>query len=565
METAAAPQSNWELDPALEGLEPKLAWEIFDRTRKCPVDGGNEEPFMQMLTELAEQNGCECKRDAYGNLCIHSKASPGCENIPPVAFQVHADGVLVKKGEEKPVFTKDTIQFKRKGTKLSAVDTSLLADNRLGMSIGLGIMFDSTAKKPRIQMIITKEEETSTAGASNMDPIALGLTSSVVVNLDNEKIDEICVTSAGINVMESTKPLSREAVEDLGEGAFIQIAISDMPGGHSGEDIQKWRGNANISIGELLLELPDSIKLVSVSGGVKFNVIPAEASAVVFVPKGVDIKGILDEYQGLLKQNWSSVKLEATLKTLEEVRVSAMTADTQKAVMDVFAKIPNGVHAMATEVKRDFPATSSNIGVVRTKDDAMELTVSVRSKAKTALDALSGQIIKFLGDHGFTTRIAHNVPCWDGDPESPVVQMLQKAYGEVTGGRKMKERATHGGLEGGIVVGKTEEALHKKVHAASTGPSIWDPHSDKECTDTDSVVVLDKELRRFLELFIENPIQDTPLAATSVDLAPREGVTDEDRPRLSPADRQAFLDIFDSDPTRFPTLTRWMLGELLDR
>ena len=71
------------------------------------------------------------------------------------------------------------------------------------------------------------------------------------------------------------------------EGLKIQLKVGGLSGGHSGSEIHKEHGNANILMGRLLDEIfaASPLGISQLFGGLKDNAIPRECVASIVVPK----------------------------------------------------------------------------------------------------------------------------------------------------------------------------------------------------------------------------------------------------------------------------------------
>ena len=67
---------------------------------------------------------------------------------------------------------------------------------------------------------------------------------------------------------------------------FFRVAVKGLTGGHSGDDINKNRANANKLLNRYLMQLMDryDLHLCEIDGGNLHNAIPREAHAVCAVP-----------------------------------------------------------------------------------------------------------------------------------------------------------------------------------------------------------------------------------------------------------------------------------------
>ncbi len=110
------------------------------------------------------------------------------------------------------------------------------------------------------------------------------LTGKYLVNLDSEDEGEIFIGCAGgIDTVATFRYRTEEAPKNY---VFYRVDVSDLLGGHSGDDIDKGRVNSNKTVARLLWDGMQSyeLKLAYFSGGNLRNAIPREAYAIFGIP-----------------------------------------------------------------------------------------------------------------------------------------------------------------------------------------------------------------------------------------------------------------------------------------
>ena len=104
---------------------------------------------------------------------------------------------------------------------------------------------------PELEVVITVDEEVGMDGATGID--LTGCRARKLLNLDSEEEGILTVSCAGGVRIKSMFPLERTETE----GEMLQIRVSGLKGGHSGQEINKGRANANIlSVSYTHLTLP---------------------------------------------------------------------------------------------------------------------------------------------------------------------------------------------------------------------------------------------------------------------------------------------------------------------
>ena len=135
------------------------------------------------------------------------------------------------------------------GDFLHADGTTLGADNGIALAYILALLSDDDLKHPRLEAVITSDEEVGMNGAKALD--LSSLKADYMINLDSEEEGYLLASCAGGLTGTSTLPLKRVAVQ----GKRIKVSIGGLKGGHSGMDIVNNRSNANKLLGRLLFDL----------------------------------------------------------------------------------------------------------------------------------------------------------------------------------------------------------------------------------------------------------------------------------------------------------------------
>ena len=102
-------------------------------------------------------------KNKYNNVIIFKKT----KNTEPIILQAHTDMVCVKKTKSNIDFKKDPITLAKKGNFLKAKETSLGADDGIGVALILDIL-DSDIPC-NIEAVFTSEEETTMQGSYKID------------------------------------------------------------------------------------------------------------------------------------------------------------------------------------------------------------------------------------------------------------------------------------------------------------------------------------------------------------------------------------------------------------
>ncbi|MFT3913777.1 MAG: aminoacyl-histidine dipeptidase [Anaeromyxobacteraceae bacterium] len=456
----------------LAGLEPALLWKQFEGLARIPRGSGKEAAAMAWAEAQARAAGCEVERDAAGNLLARKKATPGMEGRRPVALQGHIDMVCEKDEATAHDFEKDPIALVRDGDVLRARGTTLGADNGIGVAAGLALLAAKDVKHGPLEVLVTVDEETGLTGANAVKPG--WLKAKILLNLDSEAEHELTIGCAGGIDTVAVRKITREPAP-AGARA-LRLKVTGLKGGHSGIDIHLGRGNAIRVLASVLDALaPHDLALASLRGGNKRNAIPREASAVVLVAPAkeaalrADVARLAGEWRAALGQIDPEVAIEVSPAEAGPV----MSAADARAAVGLLLTGPNGVEAMSPDVP-GLVQTSTNLGVLETRDGEVECTFLTRSAIDSSKRALANRIAAACRLAGFDPRESGGYPGWKPEPGAGIVKLVAGVNQELFGVAP-KVSACHAGLECGIIGEK-----FPGMEMVSFGPDIRDAHTPRE-------------------------------------------------------------------------------------
>ena len=264
-------------------LEPRIVWEQFDAITQVPRPSKKEGKIIEFLVDFARKHNIEYKKDAIGNVVMRKPATPGFEDRPAVILQSHMDMVCEKNSDVEFDFDNDPIRTHIDGGWVRAEGTTLGADCGIGMAAALAVMIDPAVQHGPVEALFTVDEETGLTGAFELGEEML--TGKYLINLDSEDEGEIFIGCAGgIDTIATFRYAMEEAPKNY---SFFRVDVSDLQGGHSGDDIDKGRVNSNKTVARLLWDGMQSfeLKLSYFNGGNLRNAIPREATAVALIPQ----------------------------------------------------------------------------------------------------------------------------------------------------------------------------------------------------------------------------------------------------------------------------------------
>ncbi|MFI3281700.1 MAG: aminoacyl-histidine dipeptidase [Rikenellaceae bacterium] len=456
-------------------LEPRIVWEQFDAITKVPRPSKKEEKIIAWLIEFAKNHNLEYKRDKIGNVVIKASATPSFEDRPTVILQSHVDMVCEKNSDVVFNFETDAIRAKVVDGWVKADGTTLGADCGIGMAAALAVLIDPTIEHGPIESLFTVDEETGLTGAFELEDGMLE--GKHLINLDSEDDGELFIGCAGgIDTVATFDFLS---VNSPSHYTFFRVDVSDLQGGHSGDDINKGRANSNKVVARLLWEGANSydLRLCYFDGGNLRNAIPREAYAIFGIPKALRDQ-FLERYQLFASDIESEFRLrEPNFKiALNEMpHIDHMIdLNCQTALINALVGLPNGVIAMSSAVE-GLVETSTNLASVKFIDkNKIIVTTSQRSSVESAKTYAMQMVESVFTLAGADVTHSDGYPGWAPDPDSDLLHLTTECYRSLFG-QEAIVKAVHAGLECGLFLEKYPE-----LDMISFGPTIRGVHSPDE-------------------------------------------------------------------------------------
>lgn len=472
-----------------ESFAYPVLMKYFEEISAIPRPSYHEERIADYLVAFAAERGLECKRDSVGNVLINLPASKGREDSAAILLQGHTDMVCEKNNGVEHDFMKDPLKLYVKDGWLRAEGTTLGADNGVAVAVMLALLDGASESHPALQCLFTVSEEVGLDGAKAFDYSNVYATK--MVNMDSADESTVIVGCAG-GVRSSLK--LTVCREESAEQA-LRLHIGGLFGGHSGEDIDKNRANANKLMGRTLAELltiptVGSLKLASIGGGSKDNAIPRESEAVICVENAEAVKAeiarISREIAEELGEDDAGFFLTSEASNCE---IAPMSAEDSRRVISLLNSAPNGIfarnNALACPVE-----FSRNLGVIRTEGDEVELVFASRSARESQINASIRELDSLASLAGASAAHYNRYPGWSFAKESEIREQYAEAYRRVCGGTPHLE-VIHAGLECGLI----KEAL-PHMDMLSCGPIVRDLHSPDEALKLDS-------FERFFAIILE--------------------------------------------------------------
>ncbi|MFX1311687.1 MAG: beta-Ala-His dipeptidase [Promethearchaeota archaeon] len=467
--------------------QPLEFWEYFEQITKIPRCSEHEEKVRAFIKEEAKRLGFKTQIDNTGNLVVRIPAKS--KKKQKVILQCHMDMVCEKNEEIIHDFSKDPLKIKvieiENESWITAEGTTLGADNGVGICYLLTLMkkiHDGELGYESIEfdLLYTVDEEMGLNGAFKIDNDLID--GKYLINLDAEDENAVIIGCAGgivtsFHIKNDTYKIDEE--KDL---IPMKLLISGLIGGHSGVDIHIGRGNSLKLIGQILWKLNKNyiIKIASIDGGNRPNAIPREANAIFFV-KGdqyPDIKKFISNIVMKINILYESIEpdIKISIKKLTDYNdKEVLTKSIQDNLLNILYTIPNGLLSMHPKIK-DLVFTSSNLAVIKTEKDKIQIILSQRSLSeyfKKVIWEKANSLIQLSG-LDVETIIESDYPGWTPEFDSKLLTLTKESYKEIFN-KDILVKAIHAGLECGILKKKFPH-----MEMISIGPKNEGAHSPDE-------------------------------------------------------------------------------------
>ena len=449
----------------------------FEEISRIPRSSGDEKAISDYLVLFAKEHGFEVTQDESFNVVIKKPATvPNC-SCAPVIIQGHTDLVYVREEGCRRLY-EDGLELEYKDGWLSAVGTTLGADNGVAVAFALAVLESKTMPHPDIEAVFTSSEEVGLLGAEHLD--CSQLSGKYLLNLDTETEGVFFTSCAGAFRNELIIPIQREAVVGL---QSYSVRISDLEGGHSGMEIKEGRANAIVLMARILSKLGSDVHLYSLEAEGKTNAISNNAAAEFLVEedKLSRVTSLIKELEAEFKNEYGK-RDNITIDVVQGDKHDAIcyNEESRKKVTAAMMLLPCGVLSMSFNIP-DLVETSANPGYVEQNNNDLAILSLARSSVgsrKSELKAKYAAIAEFCGGESICTA---DYPQWEYRENSPLRTLAMSTYTELFN-KEAQTCAIHAGLECGYF----DERLDG-VDIISYGPEVHDVHTPKERANIESL------------------------------------------------------------------------------
>jgi dipeptidase D len=459
----------------LSELNPAPIWIYFEEICKIPRLSKNEGQIRKYLLDFARKNGLESKEDEIGNILITKPAAPGMENRKTVVLQSHMDMVGEKNADYPHNWTTDPILPVVKGDWVMARGTTLGADDGIGIASQMAILTDKELKTGKIECLFTVDEESGMTGAINLNPDLF--TGRTLINLDSEDEGVLYIGCAG--GMDTVGTMPYKPVKVKRGSLALEISVTGLHGGHSGDEIHKGYGNSVKILNRILWNLSNlyDISISNFNGGNLRNAIPREAFSTIIIDRSLrkDIGSWINNFYITVAKEFGELEKDIRIKAKEvDLPSHAMDKESQTRFLKALLCCPHGALAWSNEMD-DLVETSTNLASAKFYDDnTIRIITTQRSSIESSENEAGAMVESCLKQAGADVVHSDGYPGWKPNLTSEILRLTRSSYSKLFAKEPMV-RVIHAGLECGLIYEKI-----KGIDMISFGPTIKGAHTPEE-------------------------------------------------------------------------------------
>ncbi|MEM6687558.1 MAG: aminoacyl-histidine dipeptidase [Bacteroidota bacterium] len=456
-------------------LEPNALWNKFADLNAVPRPSKKEERVIAFMKKFGEDLGLQTVIDTVGNVIIKKPATAGMEDRKSIVMQSHLDMVHQKNSDTLFDFDSQGIEMFVEGDWVKAKGTTLGADNGLGVATIMAVLESKEIAHPALEALFTIDEETGMTGAMGLQGGLLQ--GEILLNLDTEEDDEIGIGCAGGIDVTATRAYTVEETPENVVGYTIKI--SGLQGGHSGMDIHKGFGNANVLMNRFLFDGFENfgLRIAEIDGGSLRNAIPRESVATVVIDK-VHQEAFEFEMQtqiDTITKEFASIEAELDIEcTVTATPAGVVELGVQEGITRSIYAAHNGVFRMSPDIE-DLVETSNNIARVIIKDGAIKVGCLTRSSVESGKMDLANKLRATFELSGCEVTFSGSYPGWAPNMNASILPVMVDLYKALNNGAEPNVAACHAGLECGIL-----GTNYPDMEMISFGPTILGAHSPDE-------------------------------------------------------------------------------------
>ena len=455
-------------------IEPSSLWNNFTDLNSVPRPSKREEKVVDFLIQFAEKLNLNCFKDSIGNLIINKPSTDDMKNCKTIVLQSHVDMVHEKNNDVEFDFENSGIIMHIDGDWVKAKGTTLGADNGLGVASIMSILQSTDISHPEIEALFTIDEETGMTGALNLDENALN--GEILLNLDTEEDDEICIGCAGGIDINISKTYMTDDIDPY--STFVKILVNGLTGGHSGAEIHKGLGNSNKILNSLIKDLDSKfdVRISEIKGGNLRNAIPRESYSIVQIKKDdySKINQEITNFYDLKKTKYKYLDSNFNISLSDAIgEYKPLNKDDHQKLIECLEACPNGVFLMSKTID-NLVETSNNLASIVVSGGTIIIKCLTRSSVENSKNELSNLISNIFKNNDFQVELSGGYPGWEPNMNSDILSVAVNCYKKLNN-QQPKVNVIHAGLECGII-----GSHYPKMEMISFGPTILGAHSPDE-------------------------------------------------------------------------------------
>lgn len=431
--------------------------------------------MIAFLMQFGESLGLQTYKDDTGNVLIKKPASPGYEDLETLVLQSHMDMVCEKNRDVDFDFDNDAIQTYVEGDWLKAKGTTLGADDGIGVAIEMAILQSTTIEHGPIECLFTRDEETGLTGALGLEKGFIN--GKYLINLDSEDEGQIFVSCAGGARTTAEFSFKEEVLSS--DFYVFKVTVKGLTGGHSGDDINKKRANANKILARYLYRLLNEtdLQLIDIQSGGLHNAIPREGYAIAAVPAAdkEKVRIALNILEAEVEEEYTQTEknFQLLLESVPNDYRSCIEKSVSEKLIRSLMAVFNGIEAMSQDLDW-LVETSSNLASVHKENDKIVINTSQRSSLNSKREYMSAVVRSVFELAGACTVTNEGYPGWKMNPDSVLLRLTKESYTRLFK-KEPKILAIHAGLECGLFSEK-----YPQLDMVSFGPTLRGVHSPDE-------------------------------------------------------------------------------------
>ena len=462
-------------------LDPEPLWNFFHEITQIPHPSKKETRIVEYVVKFGKEHKLETVVDKVGTDIIRKPPTKGMEKRKGVILQTHLDMVPQKNNDKKHDFEKDPIQTIIDGDWVKADGTTLGSDNGIGVAAALSVLASKNLRHGPVEGLFTIDEETGMTGVFGLKKGLLK--GDILLNLDSEDENELCVGCAGGMDISATKKYKEEKAP--ARMAAYRITAKGLKGGHSGVDIALGRANSNKLMFRFLMQAESdfAVRLSEAAGGNLRNAIPRESYAILLVSaaKAKAFEKFIKGYEKMYRSEFADTEPDLSFSCKKcDVPAKVMARQDQYRIIRAVFACPNGVQRMSQAVK-GLVETSNNMAIVKCMKGKFEVHNLCRSSVNTSKESTAWRIAAVFHLIDAKINMTGGYPGWKPNMNSPILAGMSKIYRKMFG-KEPDIKAIHAGLECAIIGG-----TYPNLDMISFGPTIKFPHSPDEKVNIPSV------------------------------------------------------------------------------